>query len=758
MITISVSGRRATASDLVSLPTGNVQSIKVQFVFPLDDPLWQNALIVAVFAAKTPKGAWIVCPGVIDENKQSTIPGDVLRVADSEIYVGVRATYADNREVTTNVASLGKTVLGAGGEIVDTQIRDSELTQATEFLSDLYDLLQKYTHEHWNMQMLNNLSVSDEEGVLYDGKPIGVKVVLGNLPNAPAFEGKIVYCAYYSLSGFYYSDGTSWIRLTDSSNPSAVRQLLEQKHTHENGSTLDKFTESNGNLLFDGESIGSLIDVVDDASLLGDGDLGVATFDKEPDHLVFPTQQSGEIVNIDVESKNIVFRGVTHNATAIASAIASGTLPTFFFEGGNGYVNCSIMPVVDDISDNEYVDAGITLDSDNTIVATHTKNYAIIFDWNQSAFEVVKKDKIVQVDSSHIQLPISAIYTFEDLTTQDDDNFTAGWNLLMVTLDSSTYESTAFEFVHADDLNEYVWFVAYEDEISYIEGVGASDIYNGIIDLFPERKEKGIYVNDSEWKNVDDFQDVVPLGFTTYSSLVVRDDVSSDSIQDVPVYYSGNGEIVRLEDNNDQYIALAEDTQEDGLPIRYLVANTYGTSDVACLKVYYPVDKYSGGSVVIPKGWSANGTSTSAPDFSGFNPDKVVYDGAYYIENLMPEVQAALNSLSQCINVSADAMGHINVPNDAVVRFNGTIEPNRKYFFTASDDFVLTLPSVDFSKNDAQFVMYLNCTADIDITLPNDVLVSGEINSTTGTHKLFGSFDKIQKKWFVGCVDYEVQS
>ena len=58
----------------------------------------------------------------------------------------------------------------------------------------------------------------------------------------------------------------------------------------------------------------------------------------------------------------------------------------FFFEGGNGYVNCSIMPVVDDISDNEYVDAGITLDSDNTIVATHTKNYAIIFDWKLVEF------------------------------------------------------------------------------------------------------------------------------------------------------------------------------------------------------------------------------------------------------------------------------------------------------------------------------------------------------------------------------------
>ena len=104
MITITIAGRRAAASELVPLPTGNVQSIPVAFQIYDTDVLWQNALIVAVFAAKIPSGAYIVRPAVLDETRRTTIPGEVLGVAESEVYVGLRGTFADNREGTTNVA------------------------------------------------------------------------------------------------------------------------------------------------------------------------------------------------------------------------------------------------------------------------------------------------------------------------------------------------------------------------------------------------------------------------------------------------------------------------------------------------------------------------------------------------------------------------------------------------------------------------------------------------------------------------------
>ena len=118
-------------------------------------------------------------------------------------------------------------------------------------------LLQQDSHTHTNKAMLDNLSASGED-VLYSGKPIGVKVIYSGLPSVSDYAGKIVYNTNYNRSGFYFSDGISWIRLTDSTDPNAVDMLWEQKHTHENMTVLDKLSESSGNLLFDGETIGGV--------------------------------------------------------------------------------------------------------------------------------------------------------------------------------------------------------------------------------------------------------------------------------------------------------------------------------------------------------------------------------------------------------------------------------------------------------------------------------------------------------------------
>ena len=136
-----------------------------------------------------------------------------------------------------------------------TQLTDDEAIAALT-------LLQQDSHAHANKALLDNLSVSGED-VLYNGKPIGVKVVYSGLPNVSDSAGKIVYNANYNRSGFYFSDGISWIRLTDSSDPSAVDTLWEQKHAHENMSVLDKLSQSSGGaLLFNGASV-SGIEMID---------------------------------------------------------------------------------------------------------------------------------------------------------------------------------------------------------------------------------------------------------------------------------------------------------------------------------------------------------------------------------------------------------------------------------------------------------------------------------------------------------------
>lgn len=623
----------------------------------------------------------------------------------------------------------------------------SDRPQSTEWYQICTAAELEAMHTHSNKEVLDNLTWSTyptgQGTLLYNGTPVCGIPIANAFPPSPNKYQIMLNTTDETL--YRLTDGDR-IAIASAATVAAIPDLENKKHSHPNGTTLGKLSESDGKLLFDGKEVGDIVDVVDTPSLLVDGEVGVAAFDEEPEHLNY----TSPLVGVDIAGMNLVICDAKYNETAIESAIEAQSLPTISVDGRLP-ITGSIMPVVEDISDNEYVDAGITLDPDATIVATGTKKYAVALDWSEVALDIVKSDKIIEVDSSHIQVPISAIFAFEDLTTADSDELSTGWNLILMTLDSSTYEPTAVEFLHVKDLNDYIYIDTQND--STIIGDADYGLFEGVFDLYPVTKEKGVYAHGDEWQRIDDVQDVAPLGFSAYYTLVVRDNVSNDSIQDVPVYSSASGEIVRLEAANEDYISLSEDTQDDGMPIRYLTVKI-GSST----KVYYPVDKYSSGSVVVPKGWSANGTATSAPDLTlGFAPDCVVYGGARYCnENFSPEVQAAVNSLSQCINVSATALGHINVPDDAVVRFNGKIEPNRKYFFTTGTDCAFTIFDVPFSKKDAQFVIYLTCTSDVDLAFPSDVLFNGTINSDTGTHKIFGSWDKVSRKWCVGGVDYEV--
>jgi len=188
--------------------------------------------------------------------------------------------------------------------------------------------------------------------------------------------------------------------------------------------------------------------------------------------------------------------------------------------------------------------------------------------------------------------------------------------------------------------------------------------------------------------------------------------------------------------------------------VRYIKAVFNGT-----VKVWFPVATSPVSSAVsYPQGWSEGGVSTTAPSFAGFTPTHIEYKNTSYTDvgTLPAEVKSALRSLSQCINVSKEAMGSIFVPEDSVVRFNGTIVPNRKYYFNTTRDFTLDLPTVPFIEEDAQFAIYLKTDRGVDMALPADALVSGEIDTTDGNHKVIGCYDRTVGKWCVGCVDYEV--
>lgn len=540
--------------------------------------------------------------------------------------------------------------------------------------------------------------------------------------------------------------------------------VVTNTHTHANKTTIDKFSESGGKLLFDGAVVGNDVAVEDTLSDLEDGVIGVAMFD-DASHLVYPRQDDAETVYVNVAGKRLKIGVPAFREDAIDYAIAAAALPSFNLECNNeAGIQGDIIPVVADINDNEYVDAGMELSADSTIIATATKKYAIQLQLTVNGFQAIRPEKIIEVDATHVSVPAMAFYMFEGLTGTfvgaGQFTVTEGWNVIYLTLDTTSYDVTGVDVITNADVNDYVFFVPSENNQMSIRSTSGSKLFENTIDCDCDENSKGIYVKQSVWQNINDVQDVVPLSFTTYSDLVIRDTVSDDSIQDVPVFVynlvTSADDFIRLFDGDGNYITLGETQQQlDGMPIRYIKA-AFNSS----IKLWLPVPQYaSDGTVYRPAGWTdENRTSTIAPSFVNFTPVKVQYNGTDYYGDLPYEVKTALNSLSQCINVSKDAMGHINLPDDAVVRFNGKIEPNRKYFFSTGLDCAFALPTVDFSKYDEQFVMYLLCAYNIDLSFPADTLFANIPNSDAGYHKIIGSFSRGFGKWEIGGIDYEVQT
>lgn len=116
MITVSISGRKATLLKTVDLPSGNDNSIKVNFIFKASDPVWNGAIKVAIFTAVTARGLRKTLPAVINGDGECLIPGKILSTPFSKVSVGAMATYEDGSTASTNLVFINKTDAGAGGD------------------------------------------------------------------------------------------------------------------------------------------------------------------------------------------------------------------------------------------------------------------------------------------------------------------------------------------------------------------------------------------------------------------------------------------------------------------------------------------------------------------------------------------------------------------------------------------------------------------------------------------------------------------
>ena len=349
-----------------------------------------------------------------------------------------------------------------------------------------------------------------------------------------------------------------------------------------------------------------------------------------------------------------------------------------------------------------------------------------------------------------------------------------GWNAFYVVVDG---EDEIVGTSAVSDPNEYC-------EIGTFEFITSADathpfLYD-VIELGMTDDKRGVYYrSNGRWVEYYEAEinglsdrvyylehgkpdDVTLLGFDTYNDLIIRNTIQGESIQNVPVFVHGSGLICSLYTYTaspvgvgyDYGLELNELRQNDtGMPLRILTVTVNGTR-----YSYFPENyRNSDGSTRVSAGWNISDSPSDPPTISNFTPDRFSYNGTVYddLDDLTDEAKSALRSLSQCINTSALAMGSISVPEDAVERFNGTIQPNHKYSFVTADDCTITLPSASWSEQDQQFVIYLECTADTDFTFSAGTLFANTPNTAIGSHKLIGCYLRDKNKWSVGGIDYE---
>lgn len=568
--------------------------------------------------------------------------------------------------------------------------------------------------------------LAELRAMIEEVKNAGIKTVTV-LPDDPS-DDEIVYLNAED-SGFYRWDGSDWVRLTD------------------DGEGL----ETLANIVSDiGNRVGKIA-VVEKYSELSEHEDALAAFVYGMDG----GQKSFADYDpeTDVETPLYVADSMAYDPSA---TVDSGVI---IFDGTETEVALTLLPVyTSGTVDPVYGGLDMILETNETNPSAYMPVVATEFD-EETRAQILEDYGITVPTGAEVTAffaysfeAISGYFVAEGTAISGTLDFLFGWNVVFV--------------VEGEEMNVYTAAVTPNNYIN----IGTFDSWtqtepnlNYLLDavvLSEAVDKRGVYVKtNGEWVDpyrTDDSDDVTLLEFKNYASLVVRDDViNSDGIQDVPVYTGGVEEICRLTAGTD-YIALQEVRNEisetvSGMPVRVLVVMLGGTS-------YYYVGApwlLSDGTTV-RKGWR-NG---NAPVIADFTPSSFIVNGTTYTaSDTMPdEALSALRSLSQCVNVSADAMGAIRIPDDAVVRFAGNVEPNRKYYFTAiaGSEISFTLPTVPFTTDDAQFVIYLNCGNYVDLVFPNGTkFVGGTLpNSDAGSHKIIGCWIKDEGAWAIGGIDY----
>ena len=261
------------------------------------------------------------------------------------------------------------------------------------------------------------------------------------------------------------------------------------------------------------------------------------------------------------------------------------------------------------------------------------------------------------------------------------------------------------------------------------------------IDKITEQSGKMLF--DGKTVVTETPDDVTLLSFTEYDGLSLRDDFTGiGSLDDVPIYVlDGDGFGIGLyEDMNDtencDSIVLTDMQDDgDGNPVRLIRVKKDGVAYARWSHVCMIL-----GNTFQPGVWYTNNAQTTAPDLSGFHPTGFnVCDSDYEdLRNLPEKAASALRSLSQLVNVSAAAMGTINVPENAEQRLTSEPKVGMRYAYQVNWDMVMQLPLIEWTGKKQEFWVDLTCDASINLSFSDTVRYANgnNIDTTLGKHRL----------------------
>lgn len=221
--------------------------------------------------------------------------------------------------------------------------------------------------------------------------------------------------------------------------------------------------DENDHLTFNGKMVGGGIQTVETPSALNanasNGSVAIALADDMPDEISWPIQSGGEEVRVDVYGKSLSIGTPSYDENDLDAAIAALSTPLGIIHVQGDDIELGVLPVVTDISDNDYVDAGATLSADGCIVAANsTKKYMIFVD---SAPGFVNPELFVSVDSDHISAPLGFVYSFENLSMESAMGITGlevseGWNMIRCVVDTATHSDLSNFTTETCDINSCI--------------------------------------------------------------------------------------------------------------------------------------------------------------------------------------------------------------------------------------------------------------------------------------------------------------